>query len=245
MIFLLIGTVVGSVMALTGAGGAIIGVPLLVHLAHYSIHDASVLALPIVATAAAVSLIFTFRHISSRVVSIIVIPAAFSSYALSFLKPIIPSYLIVGAMILLAILGLIHLWIKMPEQESSNTKPSSFHITIIGLIAGSITCLTGLGGGVVLFPLFRLFLKMKEQSALSTGLAVICLSTVFSLFFQRDQLLGLSIKIFEYLGLVVGFLVANTIMFFILKNVSTHTKNSLIRSGYSFVLCLSIVLLIF
>ena len=244
MTFFIIGSLVGLVLVLTGSGGAIVGLPLLIHLAHMPIREASVMVLPIVGMSALFSLIMVRKFVSVRTVLYILGPTAIASYGASYLKPYLSSGVLLGLVILMASLGLIQLFFSKELAEGQDPPISWMKASLIGLISGSLTTLTGLGGGVVLFPLFKRLLKMSDRRASATSLMTISFSVGLSLFFQLNFVKTLNVSLSQGVGLILGFLCANTIVYFFYKHVPESIKKKFVRGLYALVLVLSIVMLI-
>jgi uncharacterized membrane protein YfcA len=53
---------------------------------------------------------------------------------------------------------------------------------LIGALGGVVAALCGVGGGVVMVPLFTLFLGLPQKQAVATSLAAIVLTALFASF---------------------------------------------------------------
>lgn len=244
MSFFIIGSLVGLVLVLTGSGGAIIGIPLLIHLAHMPVKEASVMALPIVGVSALVSLIFVRRFVSAPAVFLIMGPAAVSSYGMSYLKPYFSSRFILFLLIMMAFLGLFQLFFSKDTSNSKEEPVSFLKAGLIGLISGALTTLTGLGGGIILFPLFKQFLHMSDRKASATSLMVIAISVGLSLFFQLSLKPTFGFELSQGIELFLGLILANILVYFFYKLVPEALKKRLVKGVYAVVLVLSIVMLV-
>jgi uncharacterized membrane protein YfcA len=58
-----------------------------------------------------------------------------------------------------------------PDAPISEEKP--FHAVLVGIFAGAVVALSGLGGGVIMVPLFRMVLKMPMRQATALSLSII------------------------------------------------------------------------
>lgn len=58
---------------------------------------------------------------------------------------------------------------EIPETPNTSIIPRIF----VGLLAGSVVSLSGLGGGIIMVPLFRMILKLPTKSATSLSLSVV------------------------------------------------------------------------
>lgn len=89
--------------------------------------------------------------------------------------------------------------------------------SLLGLMAGFIAALFGVGGGVVAIPLMILVLGMKPSIAVGTNSVIIIVSTLLSAYFHARQ--GTLRKEGIYLGLggAFGTLVGNALFFITAK----------------------------
>lgn len=75
--------------------------------------------------------------------------------------------------IILLILTLIRfLWVK-PRMDEKEHKPALWKFPVTGLFTGLISALSGLGGGVIMIPLFTQFLKLNIKKAAAISIGVI------------------------------------------------------------------------
>ena len=105
--------------------------------------------------------------------------------------------------------------------------------------------LTGLGGGVVLIPFMKGWLKISSQKAVTTTLFTICLAAPFSIFIQRNS--ETTPVLISHLAVLIfgSFLAA-----YILKKIiaTYHDKNWLLQTRdwlFSIVVVISIVSIFF
>lgn len=239
--FILIGGIVGLVLALTGSGGAIIGMPLLVHVAGYSVKQASILSLHVVGMAALVSLGFVWRHIRWSVVASVVIPAFIMSFLSAWIKPYFSPFMIVGLISVVAGLAFLQTWFPTLFLTSKTfLKPRGASL-LIGGLSGTLTTLTGLGGGVVLFPLFKGLLHLTDSEAASTSIAVIVINVCVSVLFQWSEVLRLNFTPLNSAELIVGFVLANALALYGTQKMSATFKQRFVKVVYSAVLVMSVV----
>lgn len=97
---------------------------------------------------------------------------------------------------------------RMTRKKSSNTIASAeidrpYYLILAGSIAGVISAFSGVGGGVIMVPLFVNWLKMPLKKATGVSLGVITvmslLITLYSMFFSTKQ----SIELPYTAGLIV------------------------------------------
>ncbi len=179
MSWLLIGLFVGVVLGLTGAGGSILAVPLLMSLIGMSIKDATTSSLLIVALSAILSSLFSQNKINIKVVFLLFFSSIFGAWISLPLKAVLPGIVIKLMLTSLSLWSLFIIWSPI-KSEFKSKKSSLWHLPG-GFILGGLTTLTGLGGGVVLLPWLKL-IEAKED--ISTSLATIALISSFSLGMQ-------------------------------------------------------------
>lgn len=186
----IIGAVVGLLLGLTGAGGAVIAVPLFVYLADASIRDATTLSLIAVLAGSVLNWIFQFRATDYRTALLLFTFSAMGSFALKPLKAESPEWLLTALFLLVTLWSLTSLWKKQPAERrpaaNSPVKHRLVKTSAGGFALGGLITMTGLGGGVMLVPFLRGVFRVPMKRAASTSLLIILLSSIFSLWIQRD-----------------------------------------------------------
>ena len=175
MSWLIIGMSVGAILALTGAGGAVLAIPLFMTLLDMSIKEATTASLLVVAASAILGSLTQDGKVNLKVVLILFSASTFGAWAAYPLKVLLPAWSLKS---LLAALALYSLWVmwRSKNKTQSSQKPLYWHFPG-GLVLGGLTTLTGLGGGVVLLP----WLAMTTGKAdIVTSLATIAMISSFS-----------------------------------------------------------------
>ena len=202
MLSLFLGLLVGLSLGLTGAGGSILAVPLLVLLLGMSVDVAMGLSLLTVATSALFGVVLNFRS-----GNIVLIPALILAMSGSLLAPlgrlisdlIAEPYLIAG-FVVVALIVAIRMWQSVAmfperagvlrgsassgfEQEAlcsmSRTGlfelrfPCLIGLSVGGAFIGFVSGLFGVGGGFLIVPLLLRLSLMSYQKAVATSLLVI------------------------------------------------------------------------
>lgn len=194
LIALSLGLVVGLVLALTGAGGGILAVPLLVFGAGATVAEAGPVGLLAVGMAAAFGAVLGLRAGLVRYRAAALIAAA--GMLLS------PAGLWVARQAdgrwLAVLFGLVLLYVatKTYRQASGRgealaaspvcvrdgatgrfiwTRPCARAMALSGGLAGLLSGLLGVGGGFVMVPALRRYTDLPMQAALASSLAVIAL----------------------------------------------------------------------
>lgn len=248
----LIGIAVGVMLGMTGAGGAVLAVPLFVHLADATIHQATVFSLIAVLTGAALSWALQWRH--TDWLSAIGL-ATFSSVAVSLcsgFKADSPDWLIKALYLSVCIASLFSLWLPsraFPKVASRDERPAHLggrliQLLLAGLFLGSMVTMTGLGGGVILIPLLSGPLRIPMSRAVATSLLTVLLTATISAKAQWQSATAL-ITAPLLLSLVAGSLFAAILTRQTLKRFSPERLNPWRRWMVSAVIAFSMLGLLF
>ncbi|RSF04075.1 sulfite exporter TauE/SafE family protein [Achromobacter aegrifaciens] len=191
-----LGACVGLILGLTGAGGAIMAVPLLVFGLHLQVSQAAPIALLAVGLSAAVGAVLGLRKGQVRYRA-----AGFMAATGILVSPLglwaarrLPNAPL--AIIFAGVLGMVawRMWNQgnkpaaalaaprtPPCQLNASTgrlrwtAPCARALTGAGLIAGFLSGLLGVGGGFVIVPALRRATDLSMQAIVGTSLAVIAL----------------------------------------------------------------------
>ena len=228
MIYATIGLFVGVIMGITGAGGAMISIPLFINLTGTSLKEATVLSLVAVVFGTAVNLIGRVFEVNKKIAISMSVAGAISNYYSLPLKEIVSEFVIAA---LLTVIGIYSIWSVWDRKSNSHTLKEEKRVLSKALIAGAflgvITTLTGLGGGVILVPiLINVFGKTYEE-ALPTSLGTILLISLTAFIFQFKTAFFL-ISFTQLALLAAGALIAYGLLKVLLKKI-TEAKLLLIR----------------
>ena len=194
----LLGSLVGIILALTGAGGAIIAVPLLIFGLHLAVAEAAPIALLAVSLSAAIGAMLALKRgkVRYRAAGLIavsgVLTAPIGIWAAHKLPnaPLTLLFAIVLAYVAVSMLRQSRTTVAKAEELYSAavpcqldtdigrliwTEPCARALAISGAVAGSLSGLLGVGGGFVVVPALRKATNLEMQSILATSLAVIAL----------------------------------------------------------------------
>ncbi len=196
---LLLGLTVGIILALTGAGGGILAVPLLVFGAGLSIAEAAPIGLMAVGLAATLGAVMGLRSRIVRYKAALLIAGAgiVCSPLGLWLAQRTPNrpLTIVFAIVLLYVAfrvfqksmpppartALPHSEHEPPCRMNSTrgkldwTAPCVRALALSGVVAGALSGLLGVGGGFVMVPALQRYTDLTTQSIVATSLAVIAL----------------------------------------------------------------------
>ena len=201
LLALVLGAVVGLILAFTGAGGGILAVPLLVFGLHLTIVQAAPVGLIASGAASAVGAIFGLREglVRYRAAALIGLTGMLFAPLGVHLARLVPNQpLTVGFAIVLAWVA----WrmfhqahngtadpqsravMQMPcvlnpvEGRLIWTMPCAWALAGTGVVAGVLSGLLGVGGGFVIVPSLMRTTNLDLRSIFATSLAVIALVSV-------------------------------------------------------------------
>ncbi len=187
-----LGVLVGVVLGLTGAGGGILAVPLLMYGVGWSLTQAAPVALIAVSLAAALGASIAWRYGWVRYRAALLMGAM--GAATAPLGILLATHLQVRTLTLVfavtMLISAARLWRQMDDSHGLRepmirlspetgrfiwTFPTLVTISAIGAITGVVAGALGVGGGFILVPALRLVTLLPMQSAIATSLMVIAL----------------------------------------------------------------------
>jgi len=182
MLLVFLGALVGFVAGMLGVGGGIVLVPVLVSLNYSPLNAVGISALAV----AMIALSGTFFHyrqsdFNLRNLGVMALPCLITTQAgvlvAIYTQPAL-LLLLFGVLILLALV-LVALK-SSPIQH--HTRPRILKLLLVGSVAGFLSGMFGIGGGVILVPLQVLALKFSLKSAVRNSLAIVLVASCFSAF---------------------------------------------------------------
>lgn len=195
LIVIVLAVLIGGIMGLTGAGGGILAVPVLVAGMGWTMQQAAPVALIAVAIGAAVGSVDGFRHgmVRYKAAILMAICGVPMTRVGQSLASVLPQYALQASF---ALLMSVVAWrffrqsIK-PATHSSDllrlafihadtgkfiwTPAAAMILSAIGLFAGLMTGLLGVGGGFLIVPLMRRFTHLSLDGIVATSLFLITL----------------------------------------------------------------------
>lgn len=198
-----LGLAVGLILALTGAGGGVLAVPLLVYGAHLTLPQAAPIALLAVGVAAALGAGLALRSGIVRYKASLLIAAAgvvFAPAGLWLAHQIGGRWLgaLFAAVLLLVAFRTLLQWrdplarerqVDAPDEACTRdpgrgrfiwTTRCARALGMSGALGGLLAGLLGVGGGFVLVPALQRFTDLDIRSTIATSLAVIALISLSS-----------------------------------------------------------------
>lgn len=198
LISITLGLTIGVILALTGAGGGILAVPLLVFGAGVTVAQAGPVGLLAVGLAAALGAVLGLREGNVRYRAAALIAGAgmlLAPAGLWLAKQVDNRWLsVLFALILLYVAFNTYRKARGAaghgEPESGHsppclreraggrfiwTRPCAIALSLAGLVAGLLSGLLGVGGGFVMVPALQRYTDLTMQSIVATSLATIAL----------------------------------------------------------------------
>jgi uncharacterized membrane protein YfcA len=188
-----LGTVIGLVMAMTGAGGGVLAIPLLVFGLHLPVQQAAPVGLVAVGLAATLGAALGLRQriVRYRAAALIgaagMLMAPFGVWLAQRLpnRPLLGAFAVVLIYTAWRMLRRQKLLTPLPtavlcrvsntDQRLTWTLPCARALAGTGLIAGLLSGLLGVGGGFVIIPALTRYTDLEIRSVQVTSLAVIAL----------------------------------------------------------------------
>jgi uncharacterized membrane protein YfcA len=219
---IIIGIIIGLVMGLTGAGGALIAIPLFMQFLKMSLKEASVYSLMAVVIASLSNFYHQRKDAKISLAVIFVVSSAIGSFVSLPYKSLIPDLGIASILAMIAIYSLYSVWIPHEKMTSLNQqKINHFKTIFIGFILGILTTFTGLGGGVLMLPILLGIYKLPQHQAVATSLVVVGFSSLSSFLIQASR--GISVIIdARFLALLAGILVTSYLLKLLTSKLSTE-----------------------
>ena len=186
----LLGTVIGLVLAFTGAGGGILSVPVLVFGMHLSVQQAAPIGMLAVFAAASLGAVLAWREALVRYRAAALMGAAGMVMAPFgvFLAQHLPNRPLIVAF---SVVLMYSAWrsltapartqarapcvVNTADQRLIWTRPCAQVLAGTGLLSGLLSGLLGVGGGFVIVPALLRYTNLNIRSVHATSLAVMAL----------------------------------------------------------------------
>ncbi|MDI7260907.1 MAG: sulfite exporter TauE/SafE family protein [Thermodesulfobacteriota bacterium] len=192
-LFIAIGCAIGFLAGLFGVGGGVLIVPLLIFFYEYSGISPAIMTHMAIGTSLFVvvfaSLMSAYQHnkqknIDWRAVFVLGFSSALTALAMTRLAADLSGRLlqVIFALVVLitALIMLMESDVKAQRKMEAPSRLNLLGFGGLGLMAGVVSALTGVGGGVFVIPIMYNFLKMPIKLAIGTSSAAIVITALFS-----------------------------------------------------------------
>lgn len=198
VIAFLMGSVVGITLALSGAGGGILAIPLLVFAMHMNMVEAAPISMLMVGTTCATGAFIAFRKKQIYFPAVAIIGAGgfiFSPLGVYLAQKVPNTWLVIifsVILLLVAIRSFRQFFGKKSDEQSTehcqkwcpvDSQTNQLKLTPIGVlamfltgsIAGFFTGMLGTGGGFIIVPMLVVITNAPMKKIIATSLSVIAL----------------------------------------------------------------------
>ncbi len=174
-------------MGLTGSGGALIAIPLFLQFLGMGLKQATVYSLVAVVFASLLNFLGQRRFADKRLGGWLFLSSVAGSFASAPFKKNMPDSIVIILLILVSGYALYSTWFSFKKSAQQVAHVPLFVTLLLGFVFGALTTFTGLGGGVLLVPVFLNFYGIKQSYAVGTSLFAVSLSSISSLLIQIWQ----------------------------------------------------------
>lgn len=176
----LYGAIVGLALGLTGGGGSIVTLPILVYLVGETVHEAIGTSLAVVAGIAAQGLIGQRTRVAWKTGFALGALGLAGSVPASLLSQRVPgTTLLLAFSVVMIVAAVAMLRVSRPAEAGGTPRP--YVVVAVGVGLGALTGFLGVGGGFLIVPALTLALGFPMHRAIPTSLLVIALNSIVSL----------------------------------------------------------------
>ena len=235
-----IGVIIGFVMGLTGAGGALVAIPLFMQFQNMTLKEASVFSLVAVVIASLSNFFYQRKDARLELAGIFILSSALGSFISHPYKNLLPDIAIAVTLALIALYSLYSIWTPSKKNDQSLSNINIWKTISIGLLLGVLTTFTGLGGGVLMLPILIGVYKLEQKKAVATSLVIVGLSSLASFFIQISK--GADLLMDQnFIGLIFGILITSYLIKLLSSKISEDKSELLRKTVFTIVVALSLV----
>ena len=236
-----IGLFVGLILGLTGAGGALIAIPLFINFLHLPMEEATFYSLMVVLLSSLLNYFFQPLKADRKLVLSIWIFSFIGSYGAFLIKPHISDLMTALLLAAVSLFGVWSVWRKSFFSDSKKIKGRFWGKSVLwGVFFGALTTLTGLGGGALVVPLLISQFYFSYEEAVPSSLLLIFLISTLSFGIQMTQkefMLGWS----DIVALIIGIGLSIFISKKVSQKMSKETFDSLRKVVFTIVVFYSLI----
>jgi uncharacterized membrane protein YfcA len=202
----LAGALIGLLLGVLGAGGAVFPAPLLMFGFDVPPREATTVSLVVVLLAAASGLLGHrgTRNVQWREGALFGAVGTIAAAAGSWLATVLPDRVLTGGFSLLLVVAAVAMVRQPTGSESRRPRRSLLVVTAAALGVGLVTGFFGVGGGFVIVPALVLVLGFGIREATATGLLVISINAAAALAVRGPEYLDWAIALPMTAGAVAG-----------------------------------------
>lgn len=238
------GLLIGAVLGLLGGGGALMAIPVLIYVFHYSFRLAVGSGLALVTVGVLPSLVMYCKNRQVDWFSAMLMGGAGIAGAsiASRYSSLIAQELLLGLLVVLMGLSAWNMFqgnIHAEKKADGFQTPRRWALLVAGFGIGVLTGLVGVGGGFLLVPVLLILGKLNTRSAIATSLVIIGLNALAG---TLGYLSLLPISQPTFLWLILGSLVGSLLGY----QISLKLSERRLKQGFGlFLVVLIFLLLIF
>ena len=249
---------IGLSLGLTGSGGSILTVPILVYLMRLNPVISMAYSLFVVGTT---SLVGSYKFYQKQLVSfrtalLFGLPSLITVFLTRrFIVPAIPAHIatvgeleITKGVLLMTLFAILMIFAsismirkkkyQVPEADKADPSPNVPALLVQGVSVGLISGMVGAGGGFLIIPALVLFSKLDMRMAVGTSLLIISANSLFGFVgdifnYNIDWSFLLTFSILSVTGIFIG------------TSLSHHIHSDKLKTGFGwFVLVMGIYIIL-
>ena len=184
----LLGVVIGAVLAVVGAGGAILAVPGLIAVMGLSVTAATTSSLVIVGASAFAGVLPRVKkaQVDVRLGVVFSLLGVVGTFVGTRLVAQVPESVTIGVFAALMLVAAIFMWRGQVGERETFEKPKWWLVVLVASAVGLITGFLGIGGGFLIVPALVLILRVPTKVAVGTSLVAITVNTIAALVFRYE-----------------------------------------------------------
>jgi uncharacterized membrane protein YfcA len=172
---------IGASLALFGAGGSIVTMPVLVYVVGLDPHRAAATSLVVVGGVALVAAIVQRRAASLRTALLLGAAGAFGAVPGAWINHHVPAPAVLLGFALAMLAAAARLGVASAPAVDGTRGVSPGRAVLVGVGIGVATGFFGVGGGFLIVPALTLLLRVPIRQAIATSLVVIVLNSLAGL----------------------------------------------------------------
>lgn len=188
LLWIIVGCASGIVLGLSGTGGGVIAIPILMAFGGYDIKQASGYGLLALTLGAAISWFIQRKNTVYPLAGVLILCAGTVAFLTAPLKSMAPYWLVTILLNLTCAFSLYSLWILRRPEDPGENRPLPYQLktaSVGGAITGFLSTMTGLGGGVVIIPWLTGITRLRFEQAMACSLLTIAITAPISAWRQQ------------------------------------------------------------